>query len=269
MKTLKLFSPFLLLALLLSACGAGTVIPTEEVVALEAVYTAAALTVSAQSAAVTATPTPRPAATATLSASPTVMPTQGAASQPFSAPAAVGNSSSTCDNSSFLSDVTIPDGTVLAPNEAFTKTWSLQNSGSCPWSTSYSLAFVSGSAMSGSTTALASAVSSGGQINVSVALTAPSTAGTYTGYWKLQNASGTSFGQAVYVQIVVSSSAATVTPTPTAIATEDGSTSTPTSTSAPTSTTAPSATSAPTTAPTSTPEPTSTSVPEPTETPAS
>ena len=61
--------------------------------------------------------------------------------------------------------------------------------------------------------------------DVSVELTAPEDEGTYTGYWRLADASGTLFGEQVYVQIVVSDDAATLTPTPTA------ETATPTSTS--------------------------------------
>jgi hypothetical protein len=162
-----------------------------------------------------------------------------------------------------LSDVTIPDGTILAPGESFTKTWLFQNTGTCTWSTSYSIALVSGSAMSGSTTALTSSVSSGGQINASVSMVAPSTNGTYTGYWKLANATGTAFGQSVYVQIVVSDDAATITPTPTS--TDDGDyTSTPTSTTAAstsTSTMAPTSTPVPTTVPTAVPTAVPTDIP--------
>ena len=38
-----------------------------------------------------------------------------------------------CDNSAYVSDVTIPDGTEVAPGEAFTKTWALVNTGNCTW----------------------------------------------------------------------------------------------------------------------------------------
>jgi hypothetical protein len=41
----------------------------------------------------------------------------------------------------------------------------------------------------------------------------PSTAGNYTGYWRLVNDSGINFGQPVSVEIVVSSAAATTTTT--------------------------------------------------------
>ncbi len=262
MKIAKLALPLLILALILSACGTDTSAATNEADILNAVYTAAALTLSAETAASTPTPTLKPASTATPFASATLISTSAAA-QPYSVPAAVVNASSSCDNSAFISDITVSDGTVFAPGEAFTKTWSFQNTGSCSWTTSYSIVFVSGNTLSGSATALSASASSGGQINVSIEMVAPTTTGTYTGYWKLQNAAGTSFGQSVYVQIVVSDDAATITPTPTATSEASEATSMPTSTSAPTSTSTP--ISVPTEVPTSTPEP-ATSTPVPTDT---
>mgnify|MGYP000867237947 CR=1 FL=1 len=234
MKTYQILTPLLILALSLSACGnaASATAPTDEAAALEAVYTAAAATLFAQAAQATATPLPTatPTPQATASPMPTIAPVQDVI-VPTSANYAV----SLCDNSIYVSDVTIPDGTVLAPGESFTKTWRFQNTGTCAWSTSYSIVYVSGDAMSGSATALSAATSSGSTLDVSIEMVAPSTTGSYTGYWKLQNASGATFGEAVYVQIVVSSSVSTLTPTPTATE-ESSSTSTPTSTTEPTST---------------------------------
>lgn len=271
MNTIKQFILLFVLMLMLSGCGgAPSAIPATETAALDAVYTAVALTLSAQEAAASPTFIPKAVSTATPLASPTLSATSTQATpQNISAVVPVANTVTSCDNSVFLSDVTIPDGTIFVPGKSFTKTWSIQNSGTCAWSTSYNLVFVSGSALGGSTTALTAAVSSGGQTSVSVTMVAPSTLGTYTGYWKLQNAVGTSFGQPVYIQIVVSGSAATLTSTPTSTV-STSTTSTPTSisetatsTSVPTETAAPSSTPAPT----STPVPSETPVIIPSETP--
>ncbi len=234
MKIYKLLAPLFTLALFLSACGnvASAAEPTDEAAALEAVYTAAAATLFAQAAQATATP--QPSATPTPQATATPMPTI-APIQDVIAPTSAGYTASLCGNSIYVSDVTIPDGTVLAPGESFTKTWRFQNTGTCAWSTSYSIVYVSGDAMSGSATALSAATSSGSTLDVSIEMVAPSTTGSYTGYWKLQNASGATFGEAVYVQIVVSSSVSSLTPTPT-VTEESSSTNTPTSTPEPTNT---------------------------------
>ncbi len=106
------------------------------------------------------------------------------------------------DNSSFVSDVTIPDGTQITAGQSFTKTWRLKNTGGSTWTTSYKFCFVSGSQMSGpSCVNIGSSVAPNATYDVSVPMIAPSTAGSYTGYWKMKNASGTAFGTQVYVQI--------------------------------------------------------------------
>lgn len=239
------------IAFLLSACSTdASAAPAEEGISVEQVYTAAALTLASQYQAAQATSTPLPVSMPTMFPTVTLISNMPTATL-FQTILNTANNASSCDSSVYLSDVTIPDGTTLAPGEAFTKTWSLQNAGTCAWTTSYAIAYYSGNSMSGAKTVLSEAVSSGGSINTSVELVAPSSTGSYTGYWRLQNASGVSFSEAVYVQIVVSGS----TSTPTATDEDESYTSTPTAEA--TSTTEPTAT----TEPTSTPEPTATEIP--------
>jgi len=102
---------------------------------------------------------------------------------------------SACDKAAFVTDVTIQDGTVFAPNAPFTKTWRLKNVGTCTWTTSYKLVFQSGDQMSGPASLnLPTSVAPDQTVDISVNLTAPATAGHYRGYWILNNASGASFG---------------------------------------------------------------------------
>jgi hypothetical protein len=121
-----------------------------------------------------------------------------------------------CDNSVFVSDVTIPDKTNMTAGQTFTKTWKLQNNGTCAWTTAYSVTFLSGSQMNGAATLLTVEVPVGQSGDVSVNLVAPSTAGTAIGYWRLSNASGIQFGTSFYVEIVVGGGSTTGTPTSTA-----------------------------------------------------
>jgi hypothetical protein len=100
-----------------------------------------------------------------------------------------------CDWISFVTDVTVPDGTAFNPSASFVKTWRLKNIGSCTWTPAYSLVFVSGDRMGGaSAVALPGNVAPGATVDVSVNLTAPTAVNSYTGYWKLRNASGVLFG---------------------------------------------------------------------------
>lgn len=246
----------ILLAIMLSGCGSAAPAGGSA-----ASFTAAAQTVfAAQTAAVVSAPSSMPTFSALPQISPTVTRT-GIPTSGVTRPAATYVS--TCDNSAYVSDITIPDGTVIAPGASFIKTWSIQNTGTCDWSTAYALAFLSGSAMDGSTTRLSASVNAGDAVNISVGMWAPTTAGTYTGYWRIQNAAGTFFGELVFVKIVVSGGTGTITPTPTKTGTVASRTSTPTPTatgiaSSPTSTpTLPSINT-----PTSTETPTDTALPD-------
>ena len=96
------------------------------------------------------------------------------------------------DGATFVSE-TIPDNTVMTPGQSFTKTWTLKNTGTTTWTTGatgYTLNYQSGDHMT--TTGyltLASTVAPNGQTTFSVALTAPTTPGTYTGSWRMTSAS--------------------------------------------------------------------------------
>ena len=130
----------------------------------------------------------------------------------------------------------------MDPGEGFTKTWRLENSGTCEWTTDYSVGFLSGSRMGGESYQVSETVEPGETHDISIDMAAPLEAGTYTGYWTIRNADGISFGNTFYVEIEVTSSA-TITPTPTQTSPAS---STPTATTAPTDTVMPSDTPTPT-----------------------
>jgi hypothetical protein len=111
----------------------------------------------------------------------------------------------------FVSDVTIPDGTQLPVNLEFTKTWKVQNAGTCAWATSFKLVFSSGEAMGGQTVTLANAVATGQSVDISVNLKVPNKSGKLTGIWVLEDDKGQPFGPTLTVVINVGA----VSPTPT------------------------------------------------------
>ena len=266
------FTLCLLFVLLLSACE-GTVTPPYSETILANVQTAVAGTVTAQALMYptpTSTPTASPTATATPYVIPTGIPTTNSQVSYWYWPSS--STSYGCEDSSYIKDVTIPDGTVLAPGETFTKTWKLQNTGSCDWDSDYQLVFVRGDAMNGSDTEIDQTVSVDKKADVSIDLTAPDDEGTYTGYWRLADENGNTFGDRVYVQIVVSDSAETSTPTSTSTPVYTATvTSTPVASATPTATWLPTITytSSPTPTPTSTVATTATDTPLPSLTPTS
>ena len=100
-----------------------------------------------------------------------------------------------CDQAQFVSDITVPDGSSFAPGAAFTKTWRLMNSGTCTWTTSYTLAWAGGDSLGApAPLKLPVSVAPGQMVDVSLSLTAPAAPGHYKGLFKFSNESGASFG---------------------------------------------------------------------------
>jgi hypothetical protein len=196
-RATRIVTTLIAIALLASACASPK--PQDSVIS-----TAVAQTVQAEQSLATlipATPTPEvppPDVTPT----PAVTPTNPATL--LSAPA-----DPNCAKASLVSE-NPPDKVQLKSDEYFWKTWTLQNSGTCTWTTAYKLIYQSGDLMGGLTSyPLPDDVAPGEQTTISIYLQAPAAQGTFTGYWRIQTPWQSSFGvgaydQPFYVQVVVS-----------------------------------------------------------------
>lgn len=192
-KRLTFIPAILILAIFLSSCNLGMNATPDGAATLNPLYTAAAQTLQAMVTAqasptpgiAIATSTPFPDATSTsILAFPTYTPV-------YLSPVPVKR----CDAAAFVKDVTIPDGSSVSSGKTFTKTWRLQNVGTCSWTPSYALIFVNGDGMSApSVVSLPGNVNPGETVDLAVNLVAPSKKGHYRSYWKLRNASGVLFG---------------------------------------------------------------------------
>jgi hypothetical protein len=241
-KTIWRIVTIMLVSLLLTACGSGDQEPTQDpnLVITQAVETAmAAITQTAM-----AEPSPTFTFTPTLEPSPTFTPTtaQGSTPLPTQPVPPSGPALSSCDLASFVDDITIPDGTELAPGQTFTKTWRIQNDGTCTWTSAYQVLYYGGEVMSAETAypLTDTDIAPGDMLDISIEMTAPTAEGSYTMWWIMRNADGENFGVdafggAIYVQIVVSSSAVGETAT----ATSESVAETPTETPTPTDDTTP------------------------------
>ncbi len=152
----------------------------------------------------------------------------------------------------FISDVTIPDGTVIEANASFIKTWHVRNVGTCHWGEGYTLAFVEGQRMGNINIVGLPSTQSDSITEISVNLVAPYEAGHYVGIWQLRNPQGESFGGNLTVDIDVPMPTATPSPTKTIMPTATPSptkTITPTAPPSPTKTITPTVTSSPTATP--------------------
>ena len=215
-----------LFTLVLNACGPSTPAPTPTLSEGE-IQTLAVVTFS-----VGLTQTALALPTATPTSTPTNTPT--ATSTPRGTPLAP-NPTASCYGLTGVRDVTIPDNTPMTPGQTFTKTWRVKNTGSCTWDAGFKFAFTSGEAMGGTTLVLATAVSPGTEIELSVAMTAPTNkTGAVRGNWQLSTANGAFFGDEQYVIIVLGGATATGTPATATAATTATATATPTPTNTPT-----------------------------------
>lgn len=162
-------------------------------------------------------PTDTPQPTNTLSPTDTPVPTK-----------TVGPPTPTalCYGLVYIKDVTIEDDTAMTPGQTFTKTWQVQNTGTCAWDVGFKFALVGGDAMGGVTLTLSKVVGPGDQVELSIPMTAPNKTGTVTGTWRMSTINRTYFGDPLTVVISIG--------TPTATATATGATPTPSETPTPT-----------------------------------
>ena len=201
-----------MVSLLLSACGpsAAELTPTVDanMIRTEAVSTFAfSLTQTALAA---------PTNTPTLTPSPTKSPTPITTGTR----ATGGQATSSCYGFVWVADVTVPDNTQKAPGEKFTKTWRVQNTGSCAWAPGFKFSLIGGDAMGAQALTLTQAVQAGATTELSLDMTAPANqTGKIQGTWRMADANGNFFGGVATVVIAVGGATSTpttptVSPTP-------------------------------------------------------
>ncbi len=108
------------------------------------------------------------------------------------------------DDAKFASE-TIPDDSEFTTGASFTKTWTIKNTGNTTWTKAKGYKFVSigGTQMSSVTSvdfADGESIAPGASKTWSVAMTVPSTPGTYTHNWSMSH-NGVNFGGAIFTRI--------------------------------------------------------------------
>lgn len=111
--------------------------------------------------------------------------------------------SSCKSNAVFVSDITIPDNTVVDKGSSLVKTWRIRNTGECTWENGYMLAFQDGEQMGAPDTVVVAPTARDAAVDISVPFTAPVASGTYTSTWRMRAPDGTAFGNRVYMLIRV------------------------------------------------------------------
>ncbi len=184
----------LLIVMMLSITIISACSPTEPTIDVDAQRTGFAQTAAAQAtitaqAQPTATQTPEP--TPTFTATPEY--TNTPANTPTESEATTAPVTGGADEAQWLANDP-PDNTEFIPGEEFTVTWTLENTGSSTWTTSYYIEFSSGEQMEAvDQVLLPYEVPPNTNVQVSVDFVAPESTGTKQGYWSIVNANDVPF----------------------------------------------------------------------------
>ncbi len=107
------------------------------------------------------------------------------------------------DNLYYLEDLTIPDGSLVAPGSSLDKQWLVENNGTCNWDEHYLLRLVAGSALAAPSEQALYPARAGAQAVIRILFTAPAEPGTYRSAWQAYNPQGIQFGDPIFIEIVV------------------------------------------------------------------
>jgi len=108
------------------------------------------------------------------------------------------------DNLYYLQDLTIPDGSQVAPGSTLDKQWLVENNGTCNWDHAYRLRLIAGPDLGAPVEQALYPARSGTQAVIRIQFAAPSEAGTYRSAWQAYDPQGVPFGDPIFIEITVS-----------------------------------------------------------------
>jgi hypothetical protein len=103
----------------------------------------------------------------------------------------------------FFQDLTIPDGTQVAPGARLDKRWLVQNAGTCNWDERYQIRLEAGPNMGVPATQALFPARSGLELTIRMNFIAPAEPGTYRSAWQAYDPDGLPFGDPFFIEIVV------------------------------------------------------------------
>jgi hypothetical protein len=109
-----------------------------------------------------------------------------------------------CTNElTFLGDISIPDGTSVAPGTTLDKQWDIKNSGTCNWDETYSIRLLEGPDLGASTPQAITPLRADVEGVIRIVFTAPQEPGNYISKWQAYGPDGEPFGQFFSIEINV------------------------------------------------------------------
>jgi len=103
----------------------------------------------------------------------------------------------------FVRDVTVGEGESVPPNTRFVKTWRVQNPGPDAWPPGCVLRYVNGAVLSRTERVIAGPLDPYLSTDISIDMTSPAQPGLYQSKWRMSTATGSFFGDVIWVIISV------------------------------------------------------------------
>lgn len=107
------------------------------------------------------------------------------------------------DSLTFISDLTIPDGSTIQAGASIDKRWEVENSGTCNWESGYTLRLIAGDELGAGTQQALIPARSGTRTVVRILFQAPAEPGSYRSAWQAHNPQGQPFGDPIFIDIIV------------------------------------------------------------------
>lgn len=107
------------------------------------------------------------------------------------------------NNLTFLSDLTIPDGSIVSPGSTLDKRWEVENSGNCNWNVNYRVRLTAGPELDARKEQALFPARAGTHAIIRILFKAPEQPGTYRSAWQAFNEQGEPFGDPFFIEITV------------------------------------------------------------------
>jgi hypothetical protein len=107
------------------------------------------------------------------------------------------------DSLIFISDITIPDGTIVVAGSTLDKQWEIENNGTCNWNEEYSIRLISGPDLGADSVQALAPARSGSRTTIRIKFTAPDQSGSYQSMWQAYNPEEEPFGDTFYIDVVI------------------------------------------------------------------
>jgi hypothetical protein len=109
-----------------------------------------------------------------------------------------------CKNQlTYLKDLTIPDGSVVAPDSTLDKRWEVQNTGDCNWNADYHIRLIAGPDLNAQKEQALYPARAGSHAVIRFVFKAPLQPGSYRSAWQAFDPNGEPFGDAFFIDIKV------------------------------------------------------------------